>query len=50
MILPQQDFIYDQHQTVVPFGIYDDLIKNVDTSSVDKQGFVAKKRRTERRL
>jgi len=49
MILPQQDFIYDQHQTVVPFGIYDDLIKNVDTSSVDKQGFVAKKRRTERK-
>lgn len=37
------------NNTHLPFGVYDDLISNVDTTVWDKQGLVTKKRRTERK-
>lgn len=38
-----------ENNTHIPFGVYEDLITNVDTGIWDKQGLVAKKRRTERK-
>jgi hypothetical protein len=48
MIQPKQTSLI-QNNIHIPFGVYDDLITNVDTSVYDKQGFVTKKRRTERK-
>ena len=48
MIQPKQNLLL-QNDTHIPFGVYEDLIKNTDTGFWDKQGFVAKKRRTERK-
>ena len=38
-----------QNNINIPFGVYDDLIENTDTSFFDKQGLLTKKRRTERK-
>jgi len=38
------------NNTHLPFGVYEGLIEDVDTSYWDKQGFIAKKRRTERKV
>lgn len=48
MILPRQSSLC-LNDTHIPFGVYNDLIQNVDTSFWDKQGLIAKKRRTERK-
>lgn len=48
MIQPKQSSLF-QNNTNIPFGVYDDLIANVDTDFWDKQGLLAKKRRTERK-
>lgn len=48
MILPKQRTLL-QNDTHIPFGVYEDLISNTDTSLWDKQGLLAKKRRTERK-
>ncbi|MCB0508756.1 MAG: DUF2804 family protein [Chitinophagales bacterium] len=48
MILPKQEHLIE-NEKVIPFGIYDDLIRDVSTSFFDKQGFLTKKRRTERK-
>ncbi|MEZ4880438.1 MAG: DUF2804 family protein [Chitinophagales bacterium] len=40
---------FQQNNQLIPFGVYDDLITNVDTSFWDKQGLLLKKRRTERK-
>lgn len=37
------------NETHIPFGIYDDLIADVDTSYWDKKGLFSKNRRTERK-
>ena len=37
------------NNTHLPYGVYEDLIADVDTGIWDKKGFVAKKRRTERK-
>jgi hypothetical protein len=38
-----------QNDTLVPFGVYDELIPDVDTRHWDKQGFLGNRRRTERK-
>jgi hypothetical protein len=48
MIFPKQQSLVAEG-THLPFGVYDDLMEHVDTSLWDKQGFIAKKRRTERK-
>jgi hypothetical protein len=48
MIQPKQASLI-QNNIHIPYGVYDDLIANVDTSVYDKQGLIAKKRRTERK-
>lgn len=48
MIHPKQVSLFSNN-THIPYGVYDDLIENVDTAFWDKQGFVAKKRRAERK-
>ncbi|MEN9448086.1 MAG: hypothetical protein RJA25_1376 [Bacteroidota bacterium] len=48
MILSKQVALL-ANKTHLPFGVYDDLIENVDTSFWDKQGMLSKKRRTERK-
>ena len=48
MIQPKQPSLI-QNNIHIPYGVYDDLIANVDTSVYDQQGFVTKKRRTERK-
>ena len=48
MIQPKQHSLF-ANNTHIPFGVYDDLISNVDTANWDKLGLLAKKRRTERK-
>ena len=48
MILPKQHSLIENGANI-PFGVYEDLIENVDTSFFDTQGFLTKKRRTERK-
>ena len=48
MIQPKQKSLLENN-TNIPFGVYEDLIENVDTDFWDKQGFLTKKRRTERK-
>src|SRR6476646_4335170 len=48
MILPKQKSI-SENGTHIPFGVYEDLITDTNTSVWDKQGLLAKKRRTERK-
>jgi hypothetical protein len=48
MINPKQATLFDNN-THIPFGVYDGLISDVDTSHWDKQGLLAKRRRTERK-
>ena len=48
MIQPKQSSLI-QNNMNIPFGVYDDLIHDVDTSFFDKQGMLTKKRRTERK-
>lgn len=48
MIQPKQTSLI-QNDIHIPYGVYDDLIANTDTSIYDKQGFVVNKRRTERK-
>src|SRR3954469_4423062 len=48
MIQPKHSSLLE-NDTHIPFGVYDDLISNVDTSFWDKQGLITKKRRTERK-
>ncbi len=48
MIQPKHSSLFE-NDTHIPFGVYDDLISNVDTSFWDKQGMITKKRRTERK-
>ena len=48
MILPKQHSLIENGANI-PFGVYEDLIENVDTSYFDTQGFLAKRRRTERK-
>ncbi len=48
MILSKQNELI-QNNTHIPFGVYDDLIQNVDTHIFDKKGGLTKKRRTERK-
>lgn len=48
MIQPKQKSLLE-NKTNIPFGVYEDLIENVDTSFWDKQGLLTKKRRTERK-
>ncbi|MCB9033235.1 MAG: DUF2804 family protein [Chitinophagales bacterium] len=49
MILKERIASFQQNNQLIPFGVYDDLITNVDTSFWDKQGLLLKKRRTERK-
>lgn len=48
MIQPRQKSLLENN-TNIPYGVYDDLITDTDTSFWDKQGLLAKKRRTERK-
>lgn len=48
MIQPKQATLIKENQPIA-FGIYEDLIQNVDTSFFDTQGLIAKRRRTERK-
>lgn len=48
MILPKQSTLIKDN-TPISFGIYDDLIENVDTTFFDTQGLLTKRRRTERK-
>ncbi|MFN8284020.1 MAG: DUF2804 domain-containing protein [Chitinophagales bacterium] len=48
MIFPKQRSLIE-NGTNLPFGVYEDLIENVDTNHFDTQGLLTKKRRTERK-
>lgn len=48
MILPQQTALF-LNNTHLPFGVYDNLIENVDTEHWDTKGMITKKRRSERK-
>jgi hypothetical protein len=44
MIQPKQHSLF-ANNTHIPFGVYDDLISNVDTANWDKLGFSGKKKK-----
>lgn len=48
MILPKPKALFE-NDTHVPYGVYDGLIDELSTKYWDKQGLLAKKRRTERK-
>ncbi len=48
MIFPKQTTLIT-NGSHLPFGVYDDLISDVDTHLWDKKGFILNKRRTERK-
>lgn len=48
MIHPEQPSLF-ANNTHIPFGVYDNIIKDVSTEFWDKQGLISKKRRAERK-